>query len=439
MSTQPTRSGPGPWQTPSIGNAKAGRAFDQKSTTSTVRTIGVIWDGDKLRGIKLELFDGTSWKYGGYDDADYKLGTYTFTSGELLKTLTLRDSVYGNGSVRRIGFTTSLNREFQAGEQGFGHEVNPNVEHCVLVGVFGAVNEGNFINELGFWIQIGSLSVDDLYSLDDSQVRTAVSDLFVRQLKHSRLIHDTFFWLMGPLPPEWWPQPTPAFLDITASALACSSIGSSALYGFSRCVNVPAAIACYQSQLATADAVKWGQMLYYNLFPDNSRSANASFRDYMNDGAAKWAQALAAKVTTSQFVDEEMAKVLSQPNWLEHLNLVFFKLKRLTQSDEPLQSVLQVWTKAYPDKGIVQNWENQNFIPPQNFSQLPDEFLSAVNAAISVSTLHETRIVLHHGRRSTYIYGSQVQKFLDTLLVHLGSTFGMVTGAAPDNWRTVTG
>ena len=152
MGTQPTTAGAGPWKTESIGNANAGTTFDQKSTTSTVRTIGVRWDGDKVRGIRLELFDGTSWKYGGYDDINYALDTYVFSSGESLKTLTLRDSGYGYRSVRQILFTTSVG-QFKAGQDGFDNEANPNVAHRVLVGFYGTVNPDNFINSLGFWIQ----------------------------------------------------------------------------------------------------------------------------------------------------------------------------------------------------------------------------------------------------------------------------------------------
>jgi hypothetical protein len=142
----------GPWQTDSIGNANAGTAFNQKSTTSTVRTVGVRWDGDKVRGIRIELYDGTSWKYGGYDDTDYTLTVYVFTGGEALKTLTLRDSGYGYGSVRQILFTTTVG-QFAAGQGGFDNEIDPNVEQRVFVGFFGTVNPDNFINSLGFWIQ----------------------------------------------------------------------------------------------------------------------------------------------------------------------------------------------------------------------------------------------------------------------------------------------
>lgn len=155
MATQPTTPSAGQVQTETIGNTNAGTAFNDKSTTSTVRTIGVRWDGDKVRGIRIELYDGTFWKHGGYDDVDYTLTTYTFTSGEYLKTLALRDSGYGYRSVRQILFTTSIG-QFEAGQAGFDNEVDPNVEHRVFVGFFGTVNPDNFINSLGFWIQRAS-------------------------------------------------------------------------------------------------------------------------------------------------------------------------------------------------------------------------------------------------------------------------------------------
>src|SRR5579863_9759335 len=144
MATQPPAAGP--WKTESIGSG--GTNFDYSSTTSIVRTIGVRWDGDKVRGIRLELYDGTVWKEGGYDDTNYTLTTYTFTSGEYLLTLTLRDSGYGYGSVRQILFTTSKG-EFKAGQDGFDSEINPNVERRVFAGVYGTRNPDNFINALG--------------------------------------------------------------------------------------------------------------------------------------------------------------------------------------------------------------------------------------------------------------------------------------------------
>lgn len=443
MGTQPATSAALQWKTESIGNANAGIAFDRKSTTSSVRTISVRWDGDKVRGIRLDLFDGTFWKYGGYDDQNYTLDTYTFKSEEFLKTLTLRDSHYGYGSVRQIHFTTSQG-QFQPGQPGFDNEVDPKVDHCVLVGFYGAVNVDNFINSLGFWVQRGgppALSADDLYTLSDDAVRDAVSNLFTQQLKHSTMVSGAFFPNEPPLPFVWDPKQFPAFLNATAMALVCSSVGSSSLYGFSKCVNVPAAIAFYQQQLGTPDAIGWGQKLYNDIFPDGSRSINASFRDYMNNDGPKWAQALAAKVTSAEFVNQEMAKLLTEPNWLAHINLVFFKLKRLTGTDEPLQSVLEVWTKAYPDKGIVQIWESENFIPPQNFTQLPDEFLSDVNKALQIATQTHVAVAGHiiHGRRKyshEYTYGLAVQRFLNAVS-HFPGASGIVTHVAPDNKQTV--
>src|SRR5262249_523947 len=195
MATQPATSSALQWKTESIGNANAGIAFDQKSTTSSVRVISVRWDGDKVRGIRLELFDGTFWKYGGYDDQNYALAVYTFRSDEFLKTLTLRDSGYGHGSVPQIHFTTSQG-QFEPGQPGFDNEVDPKVDHCVFVGFYGAVNVDNFINSLGFWVQRGgppNLSADDLYALGDDAVRGSVSTLFTQQLKHSTRVSSIFF------------------------------------------------------------------------------------------------------------------------------------------------------------------------------------------------------------------------------------------------------
>ena len=106
-----------PWfATRSVGNqAAASSEVDLASETSVARVFSVRWDGDKVRGIRMELRDGTVKSAGGIDDVKYTLTTYTFAEGETLKSLSFSSSGYGYGSLRRIEFTTSTGATSQPG------------------------------------------------------------------------------------------------------------------------------------------------------------------------------------------------------------------------------------------------------------------------------------------------------------------------------------
>jgi hypothetical protein len=72
-----------PQETASIGDKAAGKSEVLLTSDKAVATfIGVRWDGDKVRGIRMELSDGSFKQAGGYDDAKYTLTTYNFAAGE---------------------------------------------------------------------------------------------------------------------------------------------------------------------------------------------------------------------------------------------------------------------------------------------------------------------------------------------------------------------
>ena len=140
-----------PQETASIGNK--GAANSQVLLTSdkaVVTFVGVRWDGDKVRGIRMELSDGSFKQAGGYDDGKYTLTQYRFAAGETLVSARLRDSGYGYGSLRQVEFETSLKNIFNAGAGGFDHEASLAVEGAELVGFHAWVNSDNFINALSF-------------------------------------------------------------------------------------------------------------------------------------------------------------------------------------------------------------------------------------------------------------------------------------------------
>ncbi len=144
-----------PQETASIGNKAAGKSEVVLTSDKAVATfIGVRWDGDKVRGIRVELSDGSFKQAGGYDDGNYTLTQYRFAPGETLLSARLRDSGYGYGSVRQIELETSLKKTFDAGAAGFDHEASLAVEGAELVGFHAWVNSDNFINALAFIVRL---------------------------------------------------------------------------------------------------------------------------------------------------------------------------------------------------------------------------------------------------------------------------------------------
>ena len=131
-------------ETASIGNkAAASSQVLLTSDKAVVTFIGVRWDGDKVRGIRMELSDGSFKQAGGYDDSKYTLTQYRFVAGETLISARLRDSGYGYGSLRQVAFETSLKHAFNAGADGFDHEASLAVEGAELVGFHAWLNSDN--------------------------------------------------------------------------------------------------------------------------------------------------------------------------------------------------------------------------------------------------------------------------------------------------------
>ena len=143
-----------PQETASTGNRAAGKSEVLLSSDKAVATfLGVRWDGDKVRGVRMELSDGSFKQAGGYDDGQYTLTQYHFVAGETLLSAQLRDSGYGYGSLRQVQFETSLKNTFIAGAGGFDHEASLAVEGSELVGFHAWVNVDNFINALALIVR----------------------------------------------------------------------------------------------------------------------------------------------------------------------------------------------------------------------------------------------------------------------------------------------
>ncbi|AKJ00564.1 hypothetical protein ATI61_10426 [Archangium gephyra] len=286
-----------------------------------------------------------------------------------------------------------------------------------------------------------SLSVDNLYALNDTPVIKRVQDVFINQLQASPSVQSTFFTggsaPVGPADATW--------VDHVATALVCDSISSSSLHGFAQAIKEQAANAFWSTQLAGTNpsAITASRALYDWAFPAYCAAGGNTFQDYLGNNPTSWAQQLAAQVSQQSFITTEILKIISaDPHWPQRLNLVLYKLNRLDASR--VQGVVNAWTSALPGKGIMTGLQSYNYVPSSLFTS--SYFLQQVNAAISVQTT--TRTSSHTycqggpaaqcvsvDTPSQYGYGLAVASFLNGTPTSLGFT----TGVAPGNYQDVGG
>ena len=223
-----------------------------------------------------------------------------------------------------------------------------------------------------------ALSVENLYDLTGDAVVAQVPTAFVALLQTSPSVHQTFFASVAA--PAVAAQ-NPDWVDSVAAALACSGISRSSLYGFAATVNQNAADNWWQTQLASQSGLAESQSLYQWAFPAYCSDGNGtSFQEYCGADAGSWAQQLAAHVTTDEFLNVELNKLISaDPNWLYKVNLLYYKLHLLDPAQE--QTVVAAFTGAY--QGAVEQWQSYNYL---NGVLQPDAWLGAVNSQIGVDT-----------------------------------------------------
>lgn len=223
-----------------------------------------------------------------------------------------------------------------------------------------------------------TLSVENLYDLADDDVVSQVGPAFTTQLELSPSVHSTFFASTNAA----WPGPAgDDWTDSVAAALACSAISRSTLYKFSQVVDGNASDAWWKGQLAGARGLAASRALYDWAFPDLcTDGSGTTFTAYLTNNPASWAANLAAHLTTPQFINNDLDKLIAgQPNWLDKINLSYYKLHRLDPAQET--AVVTAWTAAYPQ--AIEQWQTDNYLATL-FS--PDAWVGAVNAAISVPT-----------------------------------------------------
>lgn len=272
------------------------------------------------------------------------------------------------------------------------------------------------------------LSAEDLYASSDANVRTAVISVFNLQLQAAPSVATTFFNSPAPLvaPVDG------AFVDQLATALVAAAISGSSLYGFGGTINSDAAQTLYTSLLTPAPVVDGStvgiaaesQNLYTTLFGANCLTPDHTFAEYVADSASGWAAQLASYVTTDQFVNGEMAKIIGSANWQDPLNLIFYKIFALDPAGDHINNVLPIWRSACPQLDIAPTWQIQNYIPAFDYNS--ETYVGAATSAISVRTWTGSGgfpVV------QDYTYGQEVGGFV----LGPATTYGLATGASPSN------
>lgn len=259
-----------------------------------------------------------------------------------------------------------------------------------------------------------TLSVESLYSMDDSTVKIVVQGMVQAQVTTAPPV-SLFFPKAGADA-----SIVPAWNSKVAIGLVCSSIGRTALYGFSNTVSQSASDAFWQNLLSdtNADAITTSQTLYDTYFPLYCFNGDGQFSAYLNDeSTSHWGSQLASYLQDSAFINTTILKIIDDdPNWLQIVNLALYKVHRLDSS--LVSGIVSAWQSAAPSAGVVANWQSYSYLPSTMFQ--PDGFLSQVDAQINVATNQQLG---YSGEMTTY--GKKVVEFLQAV----PSSYGIVTNA----------
>ncbi|PJD91373.1 MAG: hypothetical protein CK424_07060 [Legionella sp.] len=275
-----------------------------------------------------------------------------------------------------------------------------------------------------------TLSVENLLQLVDTGVIASLKTTFMSQIKNSSVVKPVFF-ATEPAAPVPVNQ---TFVDHVATGLVCSAIARTSLQGFNKCVNASVADGFWTNLLNSQEAVQHGQSLYDAAFATYCQADGASFNDYLANNRSQWGASLKDAVTTDSYINDVLLKeIAGDANWLNKINLILYKIHCL--DDSLVQTVLDRWTQAAPGKGVVKNWDIQNYIPASMFTG--DVFISQVNQAINIcrSTVQTTSGGFGSGvsESGTEYYGEAVQAFLQ----QKASGLSLTTQDGPDNIHNV--
>lgn len=99
-------------RTATVGGG-GGAPFEIQKAGQLVKRLEITWESDRLRGIAITLFDGTSHTAGRLSGAS--TGTFEFQFGEAVQEVTLWKSDYRGGRCAGMRFKTNKGRSFTAG------------------------------------------------------------------------------------------------------------------------------------------------------------------------------------------------------------------------------------------------------------------------------------------------------------------------------------
>lgn len=283
-------------------------------------------------------------------------------------------------------------------------------------------------------IMSGDLSVEDLYSLSDEKFISIIKGSLISQLKNSS-VKEVFFPNASapiiPVPEDRNPVGiiySICRIDATAIAVVCSAIARTSLYGFNQTIDMNKSDAFWGDWLKN-ESPDYTRQLYFTYFDKYCQNDSGScfFADYLNNSPEKWAQQLADHVTTNEFINQTIAKLIaSEPNWLVKLNLILYKLHRLDSGQK--ETVLTKWQSAYSN--IQEIWQTYNYVGDAYLNATI--FLQDVQAAVTVATDASTQSISTHGAwvYPYTQYGVAVENFLSGRPKDLG----FYTGAHPNNY-----
>jgi hypothetical protein len=289
-----------------------------------------------------------------------------------------------------------------------------------------------------------TLSVDNLYNLSADTVPGAVQGAFTAELRASGSVGAMFF---AASPSAEVADVASAvtitkagvaldfdWIDSVAAALACSAISRTSLYGFSVTVNQSAADGWWQQQIAGSKGLQASGALWDWAFPSGCTDTNApgtSFQDYLASGPASWAQQLADHVTTNAFINVDLNKlVAADPNWLQKVNLIYYKLWRLDPSQE--QRVIKAFTNAYSN--AVKQWPTYNHLTG---TFQPDAWVGGIQAAVGVESRQTNQLPLRaDGAPRVQLVTTFGQAVLD-FLRGKPAALGLASGNSPTSNVTV--
>ena len=113
---------------------------------ATVRSLKAWYDGDTMRGLKVELTDDSSAMYGTAKGKETE--TFKLKPGEKVSSLKVWGGDYDGGSCGGFKMTTTKKRSFDVPAPRKGDAYEYDVGSGILVGVYG--KSGSDVDCLGF-------------------------------------------------------------------------------------------------------------------------------------------------------------------------------------------------------------------------------------------------------------------------------------------------